>query len=46
LKEKSPEERARRARVVRTAILLGIAALTVYVVFIILAAERGAGVIR
>jgi len=35
------EERARRARVIRTAILLGLMALAIYATFIILVAERG-----
>lgn len=37
------EARERRSRVIRTALLLALMAVAVYVTFIVLAAERGVG---
>jgi hypothetical protein len=37
------QDRARRARVIRNAVILALAALAIYATFIMLAAERGPG---
>ncbi|MFU8894998.1 MAG: hypothetical protein ACNA8J_01295 [Gammaproteobacteria bacterium] len=43
MEHQAPDKRARRARVIRNAIILGITAFAIYLVFIMLVAERGPG---
>jgi hypothetical protein len=43
LNHRSPEERARRAKVIRNAVILALLAVAIYATFIMLAAERGPG---
>jgi hypothetical protein len=37
------DQRARRARIIRNAVILAVTALAIYAVFIMLVAERGPG---
>jgi hypothetical protein len=43
LNHRSPEKRARRAKVIRNAVILALLAVAIYATFIMLAAERGPG---
>jgi hypothetical protein len=43
LTDRSPEQRARRAKVIRNAVILAVTALAIYATFIMLVAERGPG---